>query len=248
MVKAVIFDFGQTLVDSADGFRTAEREAQDRIFAALEGIERDRFMDVYRRVRKAHHERSRLSRLEIWRSVCHALERSIDERWLVAWEGEYWKRVNALTRVFPETPGTLETLCVTHRLALISNTQGQTGGSAHRLSGFPDLERMFECIVIAGENGIPAKPDAQPFLHCLRQMNLDAGDCFYVGDDYRFDVCGSREVGMRPVWLKHHSVNRTWPDVDTVVPVITSLEELPGLCAGARASHDTGARRQHLAG
>ena len=44
MVKAVIFDFGQTLVDSADGFRAAEREAQDRIFAALEGVERGRFI------------------------------------------------------------------------------------------------------------------------------------------------------------------------------------------------------------
>ena len=89
MAKAVIFDFGQTLADSADGFRTAEREAQDRIFAALKGVERDRFIDVYRRVRKAHHERSRLSRREIWRSVCETLRQGIDERRLVAWEGEY---------------------------------------------------------------------------------------------------------------------------------------------------------------
>ena len=92
---------------------------------------------------------------------------------------------------------------------------------------------MFECIVIAGENGIPAKPDAQPFLRCLRQMKLDPGDCFYVGDDYRFDVCGSRDVGMRPVWLKHRSVRRSWPDVDTDVAVITSLDELPSLCGTA---------------
>ena len=233
MVKAVIFDFGQTLVDSADGFRTAEREAQDRLFAALEGVERDRFMEVYRRVRKAHHERSRLSRREIWRSVCDALEQSIDERRLVAWEGEYWERVNALTRVFPEAVTTLDALRETHRLALISNTQGQEDGGGHRLSAFPDLERRFECIVIAGENGIPAKPDAEPFLRCLRQMKLDPGDCFYVGDDYRFDVCGARDVGMRPVWLKHRSVRRTWPDVDTDVPVITSLDELPRHCATA---------------
>ena len=233
MVKAVIFDFGQTLVDSADGFRTAEREAQDRIYAALEGVERDRFMEVYRRVRKAHHERSRLSRREIWRSVCDALDQNIDERRLVAWEGEYWQRVNALTRVFPEAPGTLEALRATHRLALISNTQGQAGGGGHRLSAFPDLERLFECIVIAGENGIPAKPDPQPFLRCLRQMKLDPGECFYVGDDYGFDVCGSRDIGMRPVWLKHHSVDRNWPAVDTDVSVITSLDELPGLCGTA---------------
>ena len=233
MVKAVIFDFGQTLVDSADGFRTAEREAQGKILAALEGVERDRFIDVYRRVRKAHHERSRLSRREIWRSVCNALHRSIDEPRLVAWEGEYWKRVNALTRVFPEAPSTLEALGATHRLALISNTQGQSGGGGHRLSAFPGLERAFECIVIAGENGIAAKPDAEPFLHCLRQMKLEPGECFYVGDDYRFDVCGSRDVGMRPVWLKHRSVRRNWPDVDTDVPVITSLDELTTLCGTA---------------
>ena len=233
MVKAVIFDFGQTLVDSADGFRTAEREAQDRILAALEGVERDRFMDVYRRVRKAHHERSRLSRHEIWRAVCDALRRSIDERRLVAWEGEYWKRVNGLTRAFPDARRTLEALRATHRLALVSNTQGQAGGDAHRLSEFPDLERVFECIVIAGENGIAAKPDAQPFVHCLQQMKLDPGDCFYVGDDYRFDVCGSRDAGLRPIWLKHRSVHRNWPDVDTDVPVITSLDELPNLCGSA---------------
>ena len=233
MAKAVIFDFGQTLVDSSDGFRTAEREAQDRIFAALQGVERHRFIGIYRRVRKAHHEQSRLSRRTIWRAVCAALQRSIDDRRLIAWEDEYWERVNALTRVFPEAPNTLERLRATHRLALISNTQGQTGGAGPRWSAFPDLERAFECIVIAGENGISAKPDAEPFLHCLRQMKLDPDECFYVGDDYRFDVCGSRDVGMRAVWLKHHSVHRNWPEVDTDVPVITSLSELPGLCGTA---------------
>ncbi len=232
--KAIIFDFGQTLVDSAEGFRRAEREAQDKIFAALRGVERDRFMDVYRRVRKAHHERSRLSRPRIWRAVCEALERSIDDRRLGAWETEYWQRVNALTREFPETQSTLEALAETHRLALISNTQGQAGGAAHRLGEFPDLERRFECIVIAGEGGIPAKPDPQPFMHCLKRMKVDPGDCFYVGDDYAFDVCASRAVGMRPIWLKHRSVRRKWPQIDPGgVPVITSLDALPGLCAGA---------------
>ena len=92
----------------------------------------------------------------------------------------------------------------------------------------------MECIVIAGEDGIPTKPDEQPFLHCLRQMNLDSGDCFDVGDDDRFDVGGSRDVGMRPVWLKHHCVRRTCPVVvDTCVPMITPLDELPRLCGTA---------------
>jgi len=35
MIKAVVFDFGQTLVDAADGFRSAENAVQDRIFSDL---------------------------------------------------------------------------------------------------------------------------------------------------------------------------------------------------------------------
>ena len=100
---------------------------------------------------------------------------------------------------------------------------GSPCSSIARFSALDSPQRA-ECIVIAGENGIPAKPDAQPFLCCL---------CFYVGDDYRFDVCGSHDAGMRPVWLKHQSVRRRWPDVDTDVAVITSLDELPSLCGTA---------------
>ena len=35
MIKALLFDFGQTLVDSADAFRAAEKEAQGRLFAEM---------------------------------------------------------------------------------------------------------------------------------------------------------------------------------------------------------------------
>ena len=37
MIKAILFDFGQTLVDSADAFRAAEKEAKDRLFAQISG-------------------------------------------------------------------------------------------------------------------------------------------------------------------------------------------------------------------
>ena len=33
MIEVILFDFGQTLVDSSEGFRTAERDAQSKIFA-----------------------------------------------------------------------------------------------------------------------------------------------------------------------------------------------------------------------
>ena len=38
MIKAILFDFGQTLVDSADGFRAAETIAKEKIFLEREII------------------------------------------------------------------------------------------------------------------------------------------------------------------------------------------------------------------
>ena len=49
MIEAILFDFGQTLVDSADGFRTAERDAQRELYAELGDVPWDEFIDGYRR-------------------------------------------------------------------------------------------------------------------------------------------------------------------------------------------------------
>jgi hypothetical protein len=38
---------------------------------------------------------------------------------------------------------------------------------------------------------------------------------------------------MRPVWLKHRSVKRNWPDVEVTVPVVTSLDALLEMDFGA---------------
>ena len=69
MIKAVIFDFGQTLVDSAKGFRTAEKEAQDKLFSNLGLTVRDNFLTIYRRLRKELHERSDFSRNSLWQEI-----------------------------------------------------------------------------------------------------------------------------------------------------------------------------------
>ncbi len=37
MIEVMLFDFGQTLVDSSEGFRAAERDAQSKIFAECNG-------------------------------------------------------------------------------------------------------------------------------------------------------------------------------------------------------------------
>jgi HAD superfamily hydrolase (TIGR01549 family) len=231
MIKAIIFDWGQTLVDSAHGFRVAEKQAQDRLFADLSISDHEAFMQHYRRIRRECHEKSTLSRVMIWRELYWYYCREADQEKLQAWEQDYWHTVEDHTQAFPEALRVLQDLTRQYQLALITNTQGQTDKQAHRLQAYPELTACFETLIIAGENGVPPKPDAQAFERCLDKLQITPQEAVYVGDDWRNDVCGARDVGMHPVWLKHRSVKRNYPDVQSDVPVITSLDELPELVA-----------------
>jgi len=226
MIKAVIFDFGQTLVDSADGFRTAEKQAQNKLFANLGLTIREDFLTIYRRLRKEFHARSDFSRNSLWREVFYYYCLAPETGQLETWEIEYWETVKAHTTIFPEAEEVLASLSARYEVALITNTQGQKTTGTHRISLFPELEKFFRVIIVAGEDDIPPKPDPEPFRVCLEKLDITADQAVYVGDDYRIDICGARDAGLYPVWLKHDSVRRNWPQVQTSVPIITDLNQL----------------------
>jgi len=228
MIKAILFDFGQTLVDSSDGFRQAEKDAQAVIFQDLEITDHDAFKHHYRRIRSELHERSELSRVKIWQEVFQHFgqESSVDE--LRQWEKIYWQTVQSKTWVFPEAPPVLIALADQYGpLGLVTNTQGQSDAGTHRVTAYPELAALFAVTVVAGENGVPTKPNAKPFTACLEQLGVAAEEAVYVGDDWRIDVCGARDAGLYAVWLKQDTVKRNYPKVDEDAPVITSLNELP---------------------
>jgi HAD superfamily hydrolase (TIGR01549 family) len=227
MIQAVLFDFGQTLVDSADGFRTAEKDAETKIFQDLDLSSWPEFLSRYRELRQELHLHSNLSRLALWQAVYAHFDRTPDVAFLLQAEREYWETVKSMTQPFPEAREVLEQLISRYRLGMITNTQGQAHAAEHRLALFPELERFFQVVVVAGEGEMPPKPDPGPFHLCLGQLGVPAQEAVFVGDDWRIDIRGAQEVGLKPIWLQHRTVTRNWPPVETSVPIITSLEELP---------------------
>ena len=245
MIKAIVFDYGQTLVDASAGFRMAERQARETL-AALLPVADDSFTQHYREVRSRFHAASNFSRVDMWQQALARYAVPIDAGRLEAMEREYWHLVRRHTRLFPEVLPVLHELSKRYRLAIISNTQGERPSEAevsesghpthsnavhtseHRLFAHTDLSELFEYIIIAGENGIPAKPHPEPFLLCLREMGLRPEEMLYIGDDWHKDLLGAGGCGIRALWLQHHAVTRNWP-VDAAshnATVITSLEPL----------------------
>ena len=225
-IKAIIFDFGQTLVDAANGFREAEKLAQKKLFADPGLSRQEDFLTTYRRIRKELHDRSNFSRKSLWQAVYHFYGLKPDIRHLETWETAYWEAVKVNSALFPETVNVLKSLSSKYQLGMITNTQGQQRSGTHRISQYPELETYFKVIIIAGENSIPPKPDPEPFRLCLEGLNLKPSEAVYVGDDYRIDVCGAKDAGLHAVWIKHHCVGRSWPDVQTSTPIISHLDEL----------------------
>jgi HAD superfamily hydrolase (TIGR01549 family) len=226
MIKAVIFDFGQTLVDSAGGFKAAEKDAQAKLFLNLGLTNQEDFLTIYRRLRKEFHERSNFSRNSLWLEVYHYYGIKPDIELLEKWESAYWETVKSNTTLFPEVGQVLKSLNSRYKIALITNTQGQKTTRTHRISLYPELENFFKVIIVAGEGGIPPKPAPEPFYVCLEKLRIAPSEAVYVGDDWLIDVCGAREAGLHPIWLKHHTVRRNWPKVETSDPIITRLDEL----------------------
>lgn len=226
MIKAVIFDFGQTLVDSAEGFRSAEKKIEKQIFGDLALTSWPEFLEIYRKVRRQFHQKSDFSRKAMWREVYWYYCRQCDERLLEKWEHQYWEQVKGSTRLFPETENVLTKLTTEYSIALITNTEGRQETGKHRITLFAQLEKFFDVVIVAGESDVPAKPHCAPFLLCLERMGVSPDEAIYVGDDWRIDICGARDAGIQPIWLKHHSVKRSWPEVKETVPIITSLDQL----------------------
>ena len=226
MIKAIIFDFGQTLVNSADGFRLAEKQAETRIFQDLELGSWSDFLTEYRRLRRDFHTKSNFSRQALWQAIYQHYNREPNEKLIAKAESDYWGTVESNTRPFPEAKAVLEQLASEYQLALITNTQGQVTLGCHRLSLFPGLANLFDVIIVAGEADVPPKPDRAPFFLCLEKLGIAPNEAVFVGDDWRIDICGAKDVGIHPIWLKHRSVSRKWSDVETSVPVIHNLEQL----------------------
>ncbi len=238
MTKAVLFDFTQTLVDSSAGFRAAEKQAEVRICEDL-GAPWETFLSDYRALRSQFDERApNFSRSEMWEAVYSRYAREPDPAALGLWEREYWGQVRDATRPFPETIRVLGRLAEQFKLALVTNCQGPGVSEDHGIDRLPRLREFFDVVVVAGEGGVPSKPDSAPFRLCLERLGLLPAEAVHVGDDWRIDVVGAQGAGIRPVWLKHRALRRHWPAGEPSVPVIDTLDallDLDDLLAGAGA-------------
>jgi putative hydrolase of the HAD superfamily len=99
-----------------------------------------------------------------------------------------------------EVPGEVKTLLKElsqrYRLGLLSNFP--CGRTVRDSLENNEVLSLFEVVVISGEVGY-VKPHPLPFETVLQELELKAGQCCFVGDNWLADIQGAKRMGMQAV-------------------------------------------------
>lgn len=210
-MKAVLFDWDGTLVDSrrtvVEAYRRASREVVGFDFPATQAEEES--------VLTGH---SRVSLAGI------APDAEALERLLTALVAAYLEATPALA--FPGAAKLLDSLHA-GGVAIGIVTSKIRGSFEHDAEGLGLLGRVD--AVVSGDDGYPPKPDPAPVLACLAELGAAPADAVFVGDGAD-DITAGSAAGVRTVAALHGFAPRT---VLGAVPdrTIASLDELRALLA-----------------
>jgi len=235
MLRAVTFDFWNTLVADAHGDEREARRAQI-VRDELASLGRDfpRFVvdealrtafDFFDRVWIAEHRTPLCS--ELVGTMLHTLgarpPADVAARITRAFE-------DLVLELPPEPmPGARETLPLLrerYRLAVICDTGWSPGRVLRQVLAQYGMLDSFEYLFFSNEHGM-SKPDVRVFKHTLAQLGVRAGEAAHVGDIQRTDVAGAQAAGMAAchfVAVNEHDLRHTTADL-----VARRFDELPAL-------------------
>jgi putative hydrolase of the HAD superfamily len=142
-------------------------------------------------------------------------------------------------RPFPDAASVLRTLHESGlRTGLLTNSSMPMWMREVELRAFGLLDYL-DVRMTAGDAG-RLKPHPDPFRQVAEQLGVPTREAVFVGDRLRDDVAGAQAAGMRTIWVRRPSSL----DSDEIVPDATIdnltdlLDKLDNLSPGWRNNHD----------
>ena len=230
MVRAVLFDLFETLVTES-----RNRPPGVSSLAAEFGCEGAAFRAEWRK-RRPHVTTGRLSFGDALGAIASTLGQPADGAMLRrACDERIRRKQESISLVEPQILAMLDELRTRGvRLGLVSNC------FAEDVAGWPTcpLRARFDCVVFSFEVGL-AKPDPLIYLEATRRLQIDAAECWFVGDDADGELAGAAQADLRAfraVWFLTR-----WPhfvEGAGAVASVVSCEELLHMVQESRPAID----------
>ncbi|MGD7654697.1 MAG: HAD family hydrolase, partial [Verrucomicrobiales bacterium] len=185
MLKAVLFDLDQTLLNRDATFVSFMRIQHRRYASLMPGVTEDDYVAALRRFDlNGYTEKD-----EMFAKACELLGIPGEAGRLV----EDFKSIyGSEPVVFADSLATLEKLRGRYRLGMVTN--GRTYAQNQKIT-HSGLRSYFEDIRVSETEGVE-KPDARIFLRCVEALGVEPAEAVYIGDHAENDVVAAISAGL----------------------------------------------------
>ena len=224
MIKAVIFDLDNTLLD----FIKMKREAVVNALLSMKeaGLELD--------IDKSYDKVMSIYEAEGWEHqlVFNKFLKDeigyVDNKFLAAAIVAYRRGKEANLKAYPNVHRTLNHLMkIGVRLAIVSDAPSR---EAWMRIYYLNLHHMFDAVVTFDDSK-ERKPSPKPFNLVLKKLNLNKEEVVMIGDWPERDVVGAKQIGMKTIFARYGDTFGTvdsgadW-DVNDIYELVDIVKEL----------------------
>lgn len=196
MIKAVIFDLDNTLVDFMAMKRQAIAAAIDSMIDAGLGLTRE---EAQARIDAIYKERG-IEFQNVFDQLLYDVFQKVDYKILSAGIIAYRRAREAALVPYPHVNMTLISLLKRGiKLAVISDAPGR---EAWLRLCYLNFHHVFDHVITFDDTG-ERKPSPVPFLRALELLQVQPHEAIMVGDWAERDVVGAAQVGMVTVFARY---------------------------------------------
>lgn len=234
MIKGVLFDIDDTLVDTKRAFSHALSEICDRFLPHLGHSQREEVLDLWRQDPNGHYRaytrgeisarRQRMDRANELHATFGA--EILDESGFDAWDEVFQTGFRTGWKAFEDASPVIEQLRAAGILVgALSNAPKAMQIDKLARTGLGDLD-----ILVTLDTFGVGKPDPRVFLEACRLLGTAPEETMYVGDELDIDARGAAAVGLAGVWLDRPGTRRGGVHLEDVAVVAgEGLHVIPSL-------------------
>ena len=224
MIKAIIFDLDNTLLDfikmkqfSVKAAITAMNEA------GLAVNEEKAYQDIFDLYIEKGWENQ-----QVFDDYLNQTVGKVSNKILAAGIVSYRRAREATLLVYPNVNKTLiELIKMGIKLAVVSDAPSR---EAWMRLYYLNLHHVFEPVLTYDDTGV-RKPSAKPFEMALDVLNVEPEEALMIGDWPERDVVGAKQIGMKTIFARYGDTFGTidsgadW-DVNDIYEVVGIIKEL----------------------